>query len=676
MILLRFLSLMLPLALLHAAPITLNLRDADIGVLIATVSEVTGKNFVVDPRVRGKVSVISAAPLEADALYEVFQSVLSVYGFAAIPGDQVIRIVPNAAAKQEPIALVDAPQQALGGDDELVTRIVQVQHAQAGALAALLRPLIPPTGHIAAYGPSNALVIADKAANVERLVGIIRRVDQSSQESTEIIPLRYAAAADVVRLLTTLEQGRRTAVGQAVEGGAPLLPQFVADDRTNSVLLSGAAADRLRLRTTVVHLDTPTVLTGGTQVIYLKFARAADLVPILMGVPKAPSTTGSSPTSALGGGDSTGAAPLSSGGGSGSGVLVQADEATNALVVTAPPDQLAVMRQVIAQLDIRRAQVLVEAVVAEVSTQKVAELGVQWVLDATRSGYGAGAVNFDVGSLSIGQIAQALLSEQIPSGAPASAALAVGSTQGATRFGALISALNSDADTNILSTPTLLTLDNAEAEIVVGQNVPFVTGSFTQGGGNSFENPFQTIERQDVGLKLKIRPQITDGNTVQLQIEQEVSNVVPSATALAQGPTTNVRTIKTRVLVEDGQVLILGGLVDDDFQQAEQNVPGLSQLPLLGNLFRGRRASRNQRQLMVFIHPTILRDGLDATARTNDKYQFLRERQGEARLRPDGLLPQADSPQLPPPEAVRERRSFMPLPTDWDAINRDRGGGR
>ncbi len=639
----------------RADPITLNLREADIAVLIATVSEVTGKNFVVDPRVRGKVSVISANPLEPDALYEVFQSVLAVYGFAAIPGNQVIRIVPNAAAKQEPIALIDTPQ-GFGGEDELITRIVQVQHAQAGALAALLRPLIPPTGHIAAYGQSNTLVIADKAANVERLVGIIRRVDQSSAETTEIIPLRHAAAAEIVRLLTQLEQGRRTNIGQASEGSTVSAPQLLADDRTNSVLLSGPAIERLRLRTLIVHLDTPTEISGSTQVIYLKFARAADLVPLLTGIPQSPpseSTTTSSPPQT----------PF----------LVQADNATNALVITAPPDQLAVMRQIIAQLDIRRAQVLVEAVIAEVSTQRVAELGVQWALDGTRAGFGAGAVNFDVGSLSLGQIAQVLLSEQIPAGAPASAALALGSTRGNTRFGLLLSALNSDADTNILSTPTLLTLDNAEAEIIVGQNVPFVTGSFTPGGGNAFQNPFQTIERQDVGLKLKIRPQITEGNTIQLQIEQEVSNVVPSATALAQGPTTNVRTIKTNVLVEDGQILILGGLIDDDFQQAEQNVPGLSQVPIVGQLFRSRRASRNQRQLMVFIHPTILRDGLEATARTNDKYEFLRERQGEARQRPDGLLPQADSPQLPPPETVYQQRSFISAPRTWS--DGDRGGG-
>ncbi len=644
----------------QAAPITLNLKDADINALVESMSVLTGKNFIVDPRVKGKVTIISAKPMDEKELYEVFLAVLGVHGFAAIPGNNVIKIVPAAGAKQESVPTVDSRSRAEA--DQIVTRIIQVQNVSAAQIVPILRPLIPPQGHLAAYTPTNVLIISDTAGNVERIAAIIARIDLASNEEVEIVALRHASATEIVRVLTALEQGKgRNDPAAAV--GTP--PRMVADERSNSILLSGDKASRLRLRALITHLDTPVDSGGNTQVVYLRYAKAKDLMTVLQGVSKSLSSEAARnapmPTGQPGmppGGSSSGGSSL---------VDIQADDSTNALVITAPPDLIRSLRSVIAQLDVRRAQVLVEAVIAEISAEKTAELGVQWVA------YGnsvIGFTNLGSGNTSLANIVS--LAAQVDAGSttlpavdrvPQGLHMAVGDFSGDNQFGALISALAKDADTNVLSTPTVVTLDNEEAEIIVGQNVPFVTGNYTTStsstAASSVGNPFQTIQRDDVGIKLKVKPQINEGNAVKLEISQEVSSVVPSANAATQGPTTNKRSIKTKVLVEDGQVLVLGGLIDENLNENAQKVPFLGDIPLLGNLFRYRGTTKLKRNLMVFLHPVILRDATQGTLHTNDKYSYIRDQQLAARARADYLLPSEQSPLLKPQPEVKAQGTIL-----------------
>ncbi len=656
-----------------AAPVTLNLKDAEINALVESMSVLTGKNFIVDPRVKGRVTIISSKPMDEKELYEVFLAVLGVHGFAAIPSGNVIKIVPAAGAKQENIPTVD--RRSGIEPDQIVTRVIQVQNVSAAQVVPILRPLIPPQGHLAAYTPTNVLIISDTAANVERIASIIARVDLASNEEVEIVPLRHASATEVVRVLTALEQGRARSDPAAAAG---TLPRMVADERTNSILLSGDKTSRLRLRALVTHLDTPVDSGGNTQVVYLRYAKAKDLVTVLQGVSK--SISNEAARNAPMSGQTPGAPPGSGGsGGSGGASLVdiQADDATNSLVITAPPELIRSLRVVIAQLDIRRAQVLVEAVIAEISAEKTAELGVQWVVGTNNA---VGFTNFDVGASSLsnvlglaGTIDMALnpptgdptlpnlTNAQIPQGLQ----LGVGSVAGG--IGAIISALAKDADANVLSTPTVVTLDNQEAEITVGQNVPIVTGSYTtstsSGSSHSSQvgNPFQTIHREDVGVILKVKPQINEGNAVKLEISQKVSNVVPSANASTQGLTFNKREIKTNVLVESGQILVLGGLIDEKLDESAQKVPFLGDVPLLGNLFRYRNTTKLKRNLMVFLHPVILRDPGQSTLYTSDKYSYIREQQLAAREKGDYLLPDTQSPVLKPPEEVKKQGTILDL---------------
>ncbi len=670
-----------------AAPVTLNLKDADINALVESMSVLTGKNFIVDPRVKGRVTIISSKPMDEKELYEVFLAVLGVHGFAAVPSGNVIKIVPAAGAKQESIPTVD--RQRGVEPDQIVTRIIQVQNVSAAQVVPILRPLIPPQGHLAAYTPTNVLIISDSAANVERIASIIARVDLASNEEVEIVPLRHASATEIVRVLTALEQSRaKNDPAGAV--GTPL--RMVADERTNSILLSGDKASRLRLRTLISHLDTPVESGGNTQVVYLRYAKAKELATVLQGVSKNLSSEAAR-NAPMPGGQPPGAPPGGSSSSSGASLIdIQADEATNSLVITAPPELIRSLRSVIAQLDIRRAQVLVEAVIAEISAEKTAKLGVQWVVGTNNA---VGFTNFDVGASSLanvlglaGTINMALdppsgeptmpdlSNAQIPQGLQ----LGVGSVAGG--IGAIISALAKDADANVLSTPTVVTLDNEEAEIIVGQNVPFVTGTYTtsttsastDNSGLQSGGPFQTIQRNKVGIQLKVKPQINEGNAVKLEITQEVSNVVPSANAATQGPTLNTREIKTKVLVEDGQILVLGGLIDEKLDESAQKVPLLGDIPLLGNLFRYRNTTRLKRNLMVFLHPVILRDPQQSTLYTSDKYSYIREQQLAAREKGDYLLPDVQSPALKPQEEVKEQGTILNLsppaaPTPAPAIS-------
>ena len=623
----------LPAAAVETA--TLNLKDADIRALIDTVASVTGKNFIVDPRVKARVTVVSSKPMAADELYQVFLSILQVHGFAAVPVGDVIKIVPDVNAKQGPVPTAGASSRTAAGD-QLITRVIPINHVPAAQLVPILRPLIPQQGQLAAYQPSNVLLISDRAANVARLVQIIRRIDRPDQSDIEVIPLKYAPASEVARTLSTL-------LKQDAKGGLmPGQPTISADERTNSILVSGDKATRLRLRGLIAHLDTPLDNGGDTQVIFLKYAQAEELVKILTGVSKSNTqakTRGGAKVSA-----SRGKSPVSrpTGYGARKDVSIQADATNNAIVITAPPAIQQELKQVISQLDVRRDQVLVEAIIAEVSQELAKELGASLAVGSTDS---SGKANGPALVTNLSQLTTTALAiangGQIPSSITG-ALLGGGNLakNGGTSFGILLKALGSDAATNILSTPTLVTLDNVEAEITVGQEVPFVTGQFTNtGAATNTVNPFQTIERRDVGLTLKIKPQINEGDAVMLEIQQESSTLAATAGAISTADVvTNKRTIKTTVLAEDGQVIVLGGLMDDSYRDNREKVPLLGDIPVLGHLFRSNGTKKSQQTLMVFIRPVILRDAKSARDYTRAKYNALRNRQLEANLQGRGLL--------------------------------------
>ena len=614
--------------------LTLNFSDTDITAVINAVAEVTGKNFIVDPRVKGKVTVISTRPLDREAVFQVFLSLLKVHGFAAIPGEHAVKIVPDVHAKQDAVPTVSEGD----GGDEFVTRVLSIRHVDAAQLVPILRPLVPQRGHLAAYPQSNVLIISDSAANVSRIAEIVERIDTAVQQEVEIIRLEHASAAEVVRILTQLETQDAKKGGQSYTA--------VADERTNSVLLGGDPSLRLRLRALITHLDTSVETGGATQVVYLRYASATELVPVLTGVSETLTERQPQAQNAQGGARSA----------QRQNVVIQADENTNALVITAPPDLFRSLRSVIRQLDVRRAQVLVEAVIAEVSAEKAVELGVQWFIDGSETGDNAvGVVNFSTGDPITG-----LLSDPPRIGDGLN--LGLGEfADNAVNWGAFIRSLASDGSTNILSTPSLVTMDNEEAEIVVGQNVPFVTGVYsTTGTGAVPQNPFQTIQRQDVGVTLRIKPQINEGDAIRLEIVQETSSVTESAQAV--DIVTNKRSIKTNVMVDDGQVLVLGGLIEDRLRESQQKVPLLGDIPVLGWLFKYQQNVTEKTNLMVFIRPVILQDAALQARHTGEKYNYMRAQQMARRERTGALAPGDVAPLLP------EMEQFMRLPPPYDDV--------
>jgi general secretion pathway protein D len=621
----------------QAEQVTLNLNNADIERLIQTVSEHTGKNFVIDPRVKGKVNVISAHPMDKDEFYQVFLSILEVHGFSTIPSGDMIKIVPDVKAKQAGIPTVSDLSDLPG--DQVVTRIIQVQNVNATQLVPILRPLIPQEGHLAAYPATNVLIISDRRQNVDRLLKIISQIDKVSDSSIEVVTLQHASAAEVVRILNGLQETAAKGGGSSGTG-----VKLVADERTNSILISGDPTSRLRSRVVIEHLDTPFDNAGNAQVIYLKYANAADLVTVLTGVSE------SMDDSKQAGGKTAGKPKIP--------INIQADEAANALIITAPPDQYRALEAIIRKLDIRRAQVLVEAIIAEVSYDKAKQLGVQWIVDGTPDGSGpVGVIN--LGTPSISSIGTAIASGE-------SVSLGSGTLIGAGKFdsdsvnfAALIRALESDSASNILSTPNLMTLDNQEAEIVIGQNVPFITGSYSSTNGSSSSvNPFQTVQREDVGLTLKVKPQINEGNAVKLEIEQEVSSIDSTASTGASDIVTKKRNIKTVVMVEDGNTVVLGGLIEEKLTQTEEKVPVLGDIPLLGTLFRSNKTTKMKQNLMVFLRPVIMRDAATNTRIASSKYNYFRAKQLEMKQKGVNLMSDEETPIMPP------RFKEMPPPFD------------
>jgi general secretion pathway protein D len=650
--------------------ITPNYKDADLSQIIQAVSEVTGKNFIIDPRVNAKVTMLSATPMSPAAFYEAFLAVLQVYGYVAVPAGKVIKIIPNTDARQLPS--IDLPNDVSATSDEIVTQIITMKNVSAAQLVPLLRPLIPQQGHLAAYPSGNMLIISDRASNVNRIMKIIARMDESGDEPVEVISLRNASATDLVRTVNQLSQG------QAAEGGgAPV--KIVADERTNSVLVSGEKSLRLKIKALIVNLDTPMQSGGDTQVRYLRYADAEKIADKLKGQATASAK-------AQGGPQASSTAGAGGGGGANvdASVTIWADVSTNALIITAPPKIMKSLMAVIDKLDIRRAQVQVEALIVEVDVNKSSNLGVQWILYGQGGstvpaavtnfpGSGTGIVNLaaaalgantgttTTGTTTIGSSAASGVAGAV-SALTTGATLAIGryNPTSGTNFAAIIQALRSDGSSNIISTPSLITMNNEEAEVKVTQEIPLITGSYSnsQTSVAGTTSPFTTIQREEVGTILKVTPHINEGNSVQLKIEQEDSSPGAKLTDSAD-ISTNKRSIKTTVLIEDGGVIVLGGLMSDTVTQSEDRVPVLGAIPLLGNLFKSRSGSRQKKNLLVFIRPKILRDA-DATETTSEgKYDEMRQEEKKLSHGHITLLPGEKQPVIPmvPP------RSALPPPS-------------
>jgi general secretion pathway protein D len=623
---------------------TLNFRDVDLAQVVEVVAAVTGKKFIMDPRVRAQVTIISSTPMPPEQLYETFLSILQVHGFVAVPSGSVVKIIPDANARQVPAN--DLPNNVNASSDEIVTQVVPVRNINATQLVPILRPLMPQQAHLVGSQAGNALILSDRASNVNRIIRIIQRIDQAGDEEIDVVRLENASSGEIVRVINTLFQGQ----GQPQEAPG-MSAKVVADERTNSVLISGEKSQRLRYKTLITHLDTPLETGGDTQVRYLNYADAEALAGKLKEQVQGITAAAGAAPGAPGAAGASAAADRST--------TIWADPQMNALVITAPPKIMRQIMSVVDRLDVRRAQVLIEAILVEVSSQRAAELGVNWAIGSREEGSTVpiGTFNQPVGNASIGSIIAGIETPDLL----AEAGLPTGLTLGAGRlqdsgvsFALLLRALRGDSSTNILQTPSIMTLDNEEAEIKVAQEVPFITGQYTNTGNtgnNGNVNPFQTIQREEVGEILKITPQINEGDAVVLKIEQESSGVTQAPSG-AVDLVTNKRTISTKVLVEDGGILVLGGLISDSALEGESRVPILGAIPIIGELFKTRSGSKEKRNLMIFIRPTIVRDGMSAAIETNSKYNILRDQQLSRKKGRVTLLPGERQPLLPPIEEL------------------------
>ncbi|HDZ8834393.1 GspD family T2SS secretin variant ExeD [Aeromonas dhakensis] len=593
-------------------------KNADIEEFINTVGKNLNKTIIIEPSVRGKINVRSYDLLNEDQYYQFFLSVLDVYGFAVVPMDNgVLKVVRSKDAKTSAIPVVDESNP--GSGDEMVTRVVPVRNVSVRELAPLLRQLNDNAGggNVVHYDPSNVLLITGRAAVVNRLVEVVRRVDKAGDQEVDIVKLKYASAGEMVRLVTNLNKDGNN---QGANTSLLLAPKVVADERTNSVVVSGEPKARARIIQMVHQLDRDLQSQGNTRVFYLKYGKAKDLVEVLKGVSSSieADKKGGTATTTGGGGASIGGGKLA----------ISADETTNALVITAQPDVMSELEQVVAKLDIRRAQVLVEAIIVEIADGDGLNLGVQW---ANTNG---GGTQFTDTNLPIGSVAIAAKDYKDNGNTDALSKLAGGFDGMAAGFykgnwAALVTALSTNTKNDILSTPSIVTMDNKEASFNVGQEVPVQSGSQSS---TTSDQVFNTIERKTVGTKLVVTPQINEGDSVLLNIEQEVSSVAQTqATGTATlGPTFDTRTIKNAVLVKSGETVVLGGLMDEKTQEKVSKVPLLGDIPVLGYLFRSTTNTTSKRNLMVFIRPTILRDSDVYSGISGNKYSQFRSEQLDA----------------------------------------------
>ncbi|MCM0612593.1 type II secretion system secretin GspD [Marinobacter sediminum] len=581
----------------------LNLKDADIRAFVTQVADITGYSFVIDPRVKGKVTVLSSAPMNKDEIYDLFLAVLNVHGFTAIPGEEVIKIVQQVDAKQSAESL---SRFATTPSEQLITRVIQIDNANALELVPILRPLVAKYGHLAGVAAANALIVSDHASNIERIEQIVRELDSPSKYEVEVIQLDEAWVGDMVTLLQELAPDE---LGQAGGENKARKYSVTADERSNRLILRGDQTFRDKMRGLIRKLDQPSASGGTTKVIRLKHADAKNLTEILKGVMGQLVKEGD-------GGSGGGAKPNSN-------FAVFADEGLNALVVRGEPSLMQEAEEIVAQLDLRRAQVMIEAAIVEISDELGQDLGVQ-VAVGDQSGESTPVIASNFGNVgrSLGEVLSAILTGSAIT--PATGGITVGAGQrneDGVSWGILLQALSTSAAANLLSTPSIITLDNQESEIIVGQNVPFRTGESTVTGDGT-TNPFTTIERRDVGLTLKVTPTISADGLVRLVVEQTTENVADSIED-ASDIVTNKREIKTTVLADDGETIVLGGLTRDDYLVNKSKVPFLGDIPVLGRLFSSESERRVKRHLLVFLRPKIMLGKEEAVAVTADKFNKL-----------------------------------------------------
>ena len=574
-----------------------NLNDADISAFIGQIADITGKSFVIDPRVKGKVTVVSTETMNTEAVYELFLSVLQVHGYAAVPAGDVIMVVQQNSVKQQGRDLENKYKKQ---SQEMVTKVITIKNTPALDLVPILRPLVAKYGHLAGVKSANALIISDHASNINRIEQIIDRLDKSGSEELEVIQLKEAWVGNVVTMLQSLDPDK-VAQGKGAKSGGAGSIRVVADERSNRLIIKGEKTSRERIRTLIKQLDKPSYFSGSTKVIRLKYADSKKLAELLKNV-MSDSDSGNKDANKAKGKAS-----------------IHADEELNALVVRAEPSVLKEIDEIIHELDVRRAQVLIESAIVEVTGDVTDSLGFQWAVGDTDNP--VAGTNFGNAGQSLSSIATG-----VATGAPTlSNGLTVGGfkeSNGQIDFGVIIQALESQSNTNLLSTPSIMTLDNQEAEIVVGQNVPFLTGSTTS---SSNSNPFTTISREDIGVTLKIKPHIHEGNELRLEVEVSAESVANTTVQGQADLITNKRKLKTMILAADEETIVLGGLISDDITETESKVPILGDIPLLGWLFKSKSTKHVKRNLMVFLRPTIVLDKQKATTLTHDKYNGIWE---------------------------------------------------
>ncbi len=635
-------------------PVTLNFTNAEIEAVARTMATLTGRNVVVDPRVKGTITLTTEGPASPARAYNLFLTTLRMQGYTVVQSDGLDKIVPEAEAKLQggSVAVTD-PGNAGAGGNLLVTQIIKLQHENANNLVAVLRPLINPNNPINVNPGTNSLVITDYADNLRRLTRIIAALDVPNATDVEIIALKNASASDLAPLVLRLVESS-SGPSAAEQIDASFKTTIIPEPRSNTLIVRAATQARMALvRSVVDKLDQPTGnsangAAGNIYVVNLKNANATQLATTLSAALSGSATAPPAARAPVTNLRTTGTAGAAAAGGTGG--QIQADAATNALIITASEPQYRQLRAVIDKLDARRAQVFVESLIAEVSADKAAEFGIQWQGSIGKAGDGVIGLlgtNFGAGGKNIINLATQGASGTVapPRGLNIGA---VTQTNGVYVLGALARFIEETGSGNVLSTPNLLTLDNEEAKIVIGQNVPFVTGQFTNTGAASGSvNPFQTIERKDVGLTLKVRPQISENGTVKLTIFQEVSSVQASTANASNGPTTNKRTIESNVLVDDGSVVVLGGLLQDEYAGGQEKVPGLGDIPFFGALFRSDTRSRKKTNLMVFLRPVVIRDANASDRLSADRYEQMRAIQQEAQPLPSTTVPINEAPVLP-----------------------------
>jgi general secretion pathway protein D len=677
-------------------PITLNFSNADIEAVARTMAVVTGRDVVVDPRVKGTMNLVTDRAIAPAAAFNQFASALRLQGFAVVEAEGLYKVVPEADAKLQTQTVNTAtPTAGSVAGNQIVTQIFRLNYESPNSLLPVLRPLIPPNNTINVNPGNNSLVITDYADNMRRLARIIAALDVPNASDIEVIPLKHSVATDMLPLITRLVDGSGsgTTPGAAAPGAADasFRTTLLADPRSNALILRAANPARASLvRTLVDKLDRAPVETsngaaGNIYVVYLKNADAVRLAATLRAamaanqLPGSPGTPGaaggaggvgqaqqqqsnlqqSMQQASFGGqsGSAAANAPLNNANQPSTGGQIQADPSTNSLIITAPEPQYRQMRAVIDRLDGRRAQVMIEALIVEVSAKKAANFGVQW-----QSALGNNAVigtNSSLASANILALTQALATRDVANVRPSTGLnLGIaGKIGGQYILGAIANFFNSDGDANVLSTPNLLTLDNEEAKIVIGQNVPFVTGQYASTSGSVGINPFTTVERKDVGLTLRVRPTINENGTVKMTIFQETSTVDQNTVNNPNGPTTNKRSIESSVLVEDGGLVMLGGLLSDDYNNTIEKVPVAGDIPVFGNLFKNEVRSRTKSNLMMFLRPAVMRDGASAEAFSYDRYDEIRGMQQRAQPNTDNIMLRGvDSapvlPEAPPPRSA------------------------